>query len=177
MIYEKLTDFTFDGQQVIIAKFHKFSMATRFRDECIPLVLDHFRPMELVIAALINQYAPNTDWGLMDSLISSEKIIDRAIVPAFRVMIEYYLPDRKYTFDHIDTLCTDIGVMYQIVYSQMLVEGIFAFYMRRKFTFFADLNKFININLSFADLQSKLESMIKNNSTSRDPDKEFVGVK
>lgn len=169
-----LKEFEFDGVKYEIKKIDKFTLAKQFRDICLPLVMPHFRPFEAVISAMINGWA-NADFALVSTMIQSEREMDDSIRPAFEVLLQFYTPQRVYTKDHLDSSLPNINTLYEIVNSQISVEQIIEFYLKRKVDFFEEIGRYLNINLNLKDIVTKIERVIKEASTI-EPDKEFRGI-
>ena len=176
MIFNSRETFQFDGREIRLEKMKSFDFTSRFVDYCLPLVVGHLRPLEVVISAMINQYAPNQEWGLLDNLAASEKEINHAVLPAFKLMVDYYLKERTYSNEHLDSLIPDIETLYEIVYSQMQLERVLQYHLRRKLTFMNDIAMFTGLDFGITTLMSKAEEAIKQRIMRHDPDVEFAGV-
>src|SRR5256885_11693554 len=76
MFFEVKTEWQFDNQSIEIKRFNSYAVSSIFRDTCLPLILAHLRPLEVIFAAMINQFAPDQNWGLYHSVLFGEKEID-----------------------------------------------------------------------------------------------------
>lgn len=174
MFFQVKTEWQFDDRNIEIRRFNSYTVSNTFRDTCLPLILAHLRPLEVIFAAMINQFAPDQNWGLYHSVLFGEKEIDSVIKTAFKQMVTYYLPERNYTDSHLDQLMADYEEVYEAVYSQMAVERIMEYYVKRKITFLRDFSLLTGLNIDMNVIVSRIDKMTANSK--RDPDAELKGI-
>ena len=145
--------------EIEIQKIKNFDQALRFRDACLPICYAQLRPLEVGLAAIVNNFAPLEQWGLVDSAIAAEKEIDELIWPAFEIMMKLYLPHLNSVYSLKETF-NDIDLVYEAVHAQMNAEKVFEHCIRRKLSFIKDIAKVLNINLDWKELMTTAELAI-----------------
>lgn len=165
--------FEFDDQVIEITKFKNLKTTIAFNNEALPILVNQLAPVESFLAAIANQIAPFKDWGVLDAMIISEKEIDRSLLPAFRVMVDYYIKGNTYTASHLDSKVFDLGWLYEVVASQIKVENLLENHLRRKLSFVMDLNDFAKLGINIDGWASKAEQVIREAVKQRRPDKEM----
>lgn len=171
----KAASFEFDEVVNPITKFKSYRASHEFREICLPIIFAHVKPIEVFFAAVVNQFAPIDSWGLMDTMIQSEKEIDRCVLPAFKIMLRNYIPDRLYTDAHLDGLL-DFNTIYQAVHDQIHTEDLVAHYLKRKMDMIQEIMKYTNIKVNVGGLVGMAEQKLKDAILRQgDPDKEFAG--
>ena len=176
-IFEPEVQVIFDGRTITIEKFRNLKATLRFKDEVLPIIIAQIKPLEVFFASIMNQWAPlDGTWGLLDSLAKAESEIDHHLMPALKIMIEYYLPDRIYTDDHLQgmELLSNLDWLYSVVYSQMKIENILEYHVRRKLTFLLEIAQITNTPVNAGNIFSKAEKMIKDVISKKIPDTEFA---
>ncbi len=171
---KQLETIEFDGVTITLTKFKNMKTVAAFKDETLPILISQLKPLEVFLAAIMNEFAPLKDWGILDAMIIAEKDIDKCLMPALRVMLGYYLPDNNYTAEHLSSKVYDLEWLYEVVMSQMKLERLLEYHLRRKLSFIMDLNEFAKLGINMDGWTSKAESMIKAAVQRQRPDREFV---
>lgn len=171
---QTLNIITVDGNSYPIQKIRKFNLALKFKETVMPILMSQLRPIELILAAVINEYAPSGNWGLVDCLSDSEKESDKCLLPALRIILDNCVTDSqtRYPDDVLNYMANDIDSIYRIVLAQMVEEKILEQCVRRKMGIISDLARISGATFNFDGFLSKAESIITL-SGKRSPDPEF----
>ena len=174
-LVKQLESFKFDDTEIQLTKIKNLRKAIKFKDETLPIIIGQLKPLEVFFAAVVNEFAPLRDWGILDSMIASEKDIDKCLVPAFRVMLDYYLSNSEYSDEQLDRKIFDLELLYAIVMSQMKIEHLLEYHLRRKLSFIMDVSEFAKLGINFDSVASKAESTIKAALSKTRVDKDITG--
>jgi hypothetical protein len=159
--------FQFDGQTHEIKKLSTYSLSLAFRNEVLPIIHGNLRPIELFLAAALNEVAPmNGEWGLVDSMISSDKEMDQHFLPAFKFMLKNYT-GKVPSDDALDRIC-EISAVHDAVMAQIDAEGIMPFYLKRRMTGIAQAFRaigFTDEGIDLSKIASQTEQIIKDRLT------------
>lgn len=162
----------FDKQEIKLAKFGNLSTVNRFRELAMPILTANLRPLETFMAAVVNEFAPSQGWGMIEAVNQSEVEISRALLPAFRCMIDYYLKENTYKIDDYDRLMYDQDYLYICVMQQIKIESLLESLLARRSEFMTKVLMLTGLKLDTGRLGSRISELLQK----ADPDKEFTAL-